>query len=113
MDCRHFARLEKPHKIRLEPSDVDIVTLDGKRMKVHGIARGLLWRLHEGFRTYKSDFYVLEMDLFDALVGWETIFEYDLLQLGADTKLHIDKTREKEKSRRMLLRELTKTLAAI
>ncbi|KAL3490121.1 hypothetical protein BJX62DRAFT_207740 [Aspergillus germanicus] len=113
MDWRHFARLEESHKIRLEPSDVDIVTLNGKRMKVHGIARGLLWGFCEGFKTYKSDFYVLKMDLFDALVGWETIFEYDLLQLGVDPKLHLDKTREKDKSRRKLLREIKKTFAAI
>jgi hypothetical protein len=113
MDYRHFARLEEPDKIRFEPSNVDIVTLNGKRMKVHGIARGLLWGFREGFRTYISDFYVLEMDLFDALVGWETIFEYDVLQLGIDTKLHLDKTREKEKTRRKLLREITKNFAAI
>ncbi|KAL2845645.1 hypothetical protein BJY01DRAFT_214027 [Aspergillus pseudoustus] len=113
MDYRHFDRLKETHNIRLEPSDVDIVTLNDEEIEVHGIARNVVWQLREGYKTYHSDFYVLKMDQYDVLAGWDTIFKYELLKLGPDIKSHNDKTREKEKHWRRRQRELTKSFPGI
>jgi hypothetical protein len=60
MDLRHWNRVvgQQGDRDILEPTDVAI-TLDSQRFAVEGIARGLLWQLRDGYRTYSSDFYVI------------------------------------------------------
>lgn len=42
------------------------------------------WHFLHGKRTYFTDFYVVDTDDFDVLIGWDTIERYDLLQLSSD-----------------------------
>lgn len=68
--------------------DMALRTLGPGKVKVLGIARGVEWRFKWGSKTYRSDFYVTEMDRFDVLVGSETILRYDLLRPGSDLERH-------------------------
>ncbi|RAH63406.1 hypothetical protein BO85DRAFT_515911 [Aspergillus piperis CBS 112811] len=42
------------------------------------------WRFAQGVRTYQTDFYVVENDQFDVLIGSPTISQYKLLQPSSD-----------------------------
>ncbi|KAJ0425122.1 hypothetical protein BJY00DRAFT_202996 [Aspergillus carlsbadensis] len=106
MDRRHFDRLARVHNIQMYRSKVDVMPLGGEPMVVYGIARGVIWQLGKGFKTYKSDFYILDMDQFDVLISRKTIFKYKLYNLGTDTEIHLRRTREHEERRLQALREL-------
>ncbi|KAL3458637.1 hypothetical protein BJX64DRAFT_220803 [Aspergillus heterothallicus] len=106
MGRHHFDRLKREHNIRMYPSKADIVSLCGKRIKVHGIARRVIWQLGKGYKTYKSDFYILDMDQFDVLIGRDTIFDYNIYNLGTDIATHLRRTRENEERRLQELREI-------
>ncbi|KAL2842869.1 hypothetical protein BJX68DRAFT_159251 [Aspergillus pseudodeflectus] len=109
MAYRHFLRLKQAHGIELEESNVEVMPLNDRPMEVYGIARGLLWQLdEEGFRTYTSDFYIVDMDQFDVLISWETARKYNLLDYGADIQEYLMKVRERKKHRRKLERKLRK-----
>lgn len=68
--------------------DMALRTLGPGKVEILGIARGVEWRLKWGSKTYRSDFYVTDMDRFDVLVGSETILRYDLLRPGSDLERH-------------------------
>lgn len=42
------------------------------------------WRFAQGHKTYQTDFYVVENDQFDVLIGLPTISRYKLLQPSSD-----------------------------
>lgn len=42
------------------------------------------WRFAQGLKTYETDFYVVENDQFDVLIGLPTILRYKLLQPSSD-----------------------------
>lgn len=42
------------------------------------------WRFAQGLKTYQTDFYVVENDQFDVLIGQPTILQYRLLQPSSD-----------------------------
>ncbi|KAL2812513.1 hypothetical protein BJX63DRAFT_244614 [Aspergillus granulosus] len=107
MSRHHFDRLQRAHNIQMYRARKDIVPLNGKQMKAHGIARGVLWQFGKGFKTYKSDFYILDMDQFDVLIGEKTISKYELLSPGADTQRHLRRTRENEERQQQERREIT------
>jgi hypothetical protein len=84
MDRKHWARLRNADgdRVTLEPTNTEILPLSGEKFPVIGIARGVLWKLKEGFRTYSSDFYITYMDEFDVLFSRETMMSCGLLTLG-------------------------------
>ncbi|KAL4867947.1 hypothetical protein BDV12DRAFT_197807 [Aspergillus spectabilis] len=100
MALRQFERLNKDNRIVLHPVDAVIEPLKGPPVRVVGIARGLTWTLEEGYRTYTTDFYVIDMDRYDVLIGWDTIFKYELLHTGADLGYHAWRTAQKAAARR-------------
>jgi hypothetical protein len=106
MDRRHFNRLARKHNIRMYRSKVDVMPLGGEPMVVYGIARGVIWQLSNGFKTYKSDFYILDMDQYDVLISRKTIFEYELYNHGTDTEIHLRRTRENEERRLQALGDI-------
>ncbi|KAL4994750.1 hypothetical protein BDV10DRAFT_144850 [Aspergillus recurvatus] len=75
----------------LEQLDEDcfVRNLGSERIRVLGVVRNVEWRFKKGARTYKSDFYIIEMR-YDVLLGTDTINKYRLLRVGSDLLEHLE-----------------------
>lgn len=71
----------------LEPCEESLVPFrivgDTTRVPTIGKVR-VDWRFAQGLKTYQTDFYVVENDQFDVLIGLPTISKYKLLQPSSD-----------------------------
>ncbi|KAL2869833.1 LEA domain protein [Aspergillus lucknowensis] len=99
ISLRHFNRLREYGNVPFEPVDGEVELLQGEPVRLLGIARGLTWQLELGFKTYTSDFYIVDMLRYDALVGRDTIFKYELLQRGADYAHHLERQEARRRKR--------------
>ncbi|KAL4733819.1 hypothetical protein BDV11DRAFT_73669 [Aspergillus similis] len=91
MAFRHFKRVNKGGKVVLEPLDAEIEGVGGSRVKAIGMVRGLNWQFKNGFKTYESDFCVIDMPRYDVLISWGTIWKYKIVKLGSDLNHHWNK----------------------
>jgi hypothetical protein len=96
MALRHFKRLNKGGKVVLEPLDAEIEGIGGSRVKAKGMVRGLNWQFKNGFKTYKSDFCVVDMPQYDVLISWGTIWKYKILKPGSDLTHHLEQAALKQ-----------------
>ncbi|KAL2831696.1 hypothetical protein BDW59DRAFT_123693 [Aspergillus cavernicola] len=93
-----YDRLNEDGRGILEPvDDVTVRNLGSERIRVIGVVRGLEWYFKNGYRTYNSDFYIIDMDGFDVLFGSDTIHENQLLQPGPDLRYHLEKNATNER----------------
>lgn len=90
MSLRVWKRLNEGRGTLDRVDDVTVRTLRPERIEMLGITRGVEWRFKGGSKTYRSDFYVADIDGFDVLVGSETILRYDLLRPGSDLERHFN-----------------------
>ncbi|KAL4775848.1 hypothetical protein BDW60DRAFT_103153 [Aspergillus nidulans var. acristatus] len=97
MALRHFKRVNKGGKVVLEPLDAEIEGVGGSRVKAIGMVRGLNWQFKNGFKTYESDFCVVDMPRYDVLISWGTIWKYKILKLGSDLTHHLEQAALKQK----------------
>ncbi|BCS19448.1 retropepsin-like aspartic protease [Aspergillus puulaauensis] len=88
MSLRVWERLNEGRGILDRVDDITVRTLGLEQIQILGVVRGVEWRMKWGSRTYRSDFYVVEMERFDVLVGSETIRRYDLLRPCSDLERH-------------------------
>ncbi|KAL4932084.1 retropepsin-like aspartic protease [Aspergillus undulatus] len=91
-------RLNADGRRNMEDSDdFHIRNLGTQKIPVLGIARGLEWQFKNGQRTYTSDFLIIDMNQFDALIGTDTIWQYRLVEPGADLQHHLEMSARKAK----------------
>ncbi|KAL4951075.1 hypothetical protein BDW69DRAFT_170802 [Aspergillus filifer] len=67
----------------LEPAgNIYMNPTGSESIPVRGVARNVEWYFKNGPRTYISDFYVMEDDRFDVLIGCVTAWQYRLLEVA-------------------------------
>ncbi|KAL4941868.1 hypothetical protein BDV06DRAFT_222699 [Aspergillus oleicola] len=89
----------------LEPADdVYVKPLGPGLIPVRGVVRNVEWYLKNGQITYTSDFYVVENDRFDVLIGDDTIRQYRLLEFGADVQYHLGSERRQREEAQSSIR---------
>ncbi|KAL4791894.1 hypothetical protein BDV19DRAFT_369616 [Aspergillus venezuelensis] len=91
MNDEHFQKLNIPE---LEPYEGEIEAVDGGRVAILGIARGLVWQVEHGWRTYKSDFIIVDLPKYDVLINNQTIWKNRLFEAGADVAYHLARAAE-------------------
>ncbi|KAL4941870.1 hypothetical protein BDV06DRAFT_172406 [Aspergillus oleicola] len=101
MTYRHFQRLNIHD---LDPFEGEIEGLYGARGEARGIARGLKWYFEEGYKTYTSDFIIVDLDQYDVLINNNTIWKYDLLETGSDYKEHLKRSARKKQQAALIFK---------
>lgn len=92
MSLRVWERLNEGRGTLDRVDDITVRTLGLEQIQILGVVRGVEWRMKWGARTYRSDFYVVEMERFDVLVGSESIRRYDLLRPCSDLERHFNES---------------------
>ncbi|RDW79069.1 retropepsin-like aspartic protease [Aspergillus mulundensis] len=64
--------------------------IGGAQTPIMGVVKDVQWHLEDGYRTYSSDFHIVDMH-FDVLLGMDTIKKCQLLRLREDLDGYLQK----------------------